>query len=196
MENSLLATFIFVLLISGVWLYRDLYLCYRANSAVVQKLKMVGPLIRKLASKEIISDDEILTLAKDPALRCGIFRVLDAYGQNQLFPGKYLTQEKAAESFLVSWLEYPTELGKAPDEIELMEKITLQENEELVYYVFKFRTIMPHWAARSNWMIGVVGPYQPKTPPFQEPLRVYSRFNQLQRVSPESEAKWVHENIA
>ncbi len=38
-------------------------------------------------------------------------------------PTAQLTQEKLAESDMVGWLTYPTELARAPDAIELMRAV-------------------------------------------------------------------------
>jgi hypothetical protein len=111
-----------------------------------------------------------------------------------MFPSEYFTHEKGAESFLVTWLEYPTELGRAPDEIEVLTKVMLDEGD-LQYYVFKFRTREPRWAAALDWMMGVVGPYTERSMPYEVPKRVFSRFNKVGSVSPELEVRWVHDNI-
>ena len=105
---------------------------------------------------------------------------------------EYLTHEKGAESALVNWLEFPTELGIPPSEIELLEKISFDE-DALDYYVFKYRTQPPHWAAK--WMMGVSGPYSKESMPYDVPLRVFSRFSEVGTVHPNHEVQWVHENI-
>jgi hypothetical protein len=142
-----------------------------------------------------VSPIEILNLLNFPSLRQAVYQLLTKYNQHELFPASFLTHEKGAESFLVTWLEYPTELGKAPDDIELLKKVILQESISEYYYVFKFRTREPHWAARFNWMMGVAGPYGDDSMPYDVPHRVFSRFNTLDAISPEHEVTWVHENI-
>jgi hypothetical protein len=158
--------------------------------------EVVQPIIVKLASKDAVTAAEIRTLAKVPSLRHALLRILESYDQPELFPKDYFTHEKGAECFLVNWLEYPTELGRAPDEIELFSKVTLEGNEFLDYYVFKYKTTTPHWAAQYDWMMGVSGPYRKESLPYDVPLRVFSRFKTLNSVTPESEAQWVHENIS
>jgi hypothetical protein len=195
MEILLSSVIILISLIGCLWVFRGFYLNRFVNSIALQKFKVIEPLMLKLASNVLVADDEILKLVQNPSLRCGVLRVLESYEKTELFPKQYLTQEKGAEGFLVCWLEYPTELGIAPYEIALEKKVSVQEEDELDYYVFKFRTKMPHWAAHFNWMIGVVGPYWNDSSPYQVPLRVFSRFNPVNSVSPESEANWVHNNI-
>ena len=149
----------------------------------------------KLTSKAPITEADILTLVKDPSLRHAVFRTLEAYHRNDLFPTFYFTHEKGAESFLVNWLEFPTELGTSPEEIELIKKVEFGAEEVLNYYAFKYRTKSPHWAAKFGWMIGVCGPYGPASKPYDSPSRVFSRFNTVDSISPETEVQWVHENI-
>lgn len=190
MKTILISILVLALLIGAAWLYRDFYIKREIKKLAFKKYEIIEPLMQKLVLKEEVSESEIMTLAEDPSLRNGVFRALVAYDRKDLFPIEYSTHEKAAESFLVNWLEFPTELGTAPDEIEFLEKITLNESEDLDYYVFKYRTAMKY-----NWMIGVSGPYKKDYLLYEAPLRVFSRFKTLESVSPENEVKWVHENI-
>lgn len=195
-DKLIIAILILVILLPVIWMYREVSIMFRVDLAAFRKFKTMQPLIRKFAYNEKVLPSEIAFLVSNPSFRCGIFRLLNTYRHLELFPDEYFTQEKAAESFLVNWLEFPTELGKPPDEIEMVRKINLWSDEELAYYVFKFRIDAPHWAAQYNWMIGVVGPYQNDTSPYQEPLKIFSRFNSIQNVSPEMEVQWVHNNIS
>lgn len=195
MKTILIGALVLILLVAGVFLYRDYFVKRKFKKLAEAKYQIVAPLLQKLAAKELVAKDEILVMAKDPALRHGVFRALETYNQSHLFPVEYLTREKGAEGFLVNWLEFPTELGTSPDEIELFTKVTLNKGEALDYYVFKYKTKMPHWVGQHNWMIGVSGPYQKGSEPYDVPLRVFSRFNTLDSISAESEVQWVHENI-
>lgn len=190
MKTILIATLVLALLVGAAWLCRDFYIKREVKKLASRKYEIIEPLMQKLILKEEVSDFEVLKLAKDPSLRNGVFRTLEAYGRKDLFPLEYSSHEKAAESFLVNWLEFPTELGTAPDEIEFLTKITLNEDEDLDYYVFKYRA-----AIRSGWLIGVSGPYKKEYLLYEAPLRVFSRFKTIDSVSPEYEVKWVHENI-
>jgi hypothetical protein len=114
-----------------------------------------------------------------------------------LFPDIFNTIEKGAETDLANWLEFPTELDACPDEIELEEKVIIDfDGDNLCYYVFKFRTYEPHWAAKDGWILGVAGPYFDYSKPYDF-VSVFSRFTSKQgEISPKEEAKWVHDNIA
>ena len=176
-------------------IYRYSYIKLKFRKQIAHRYDVVAPLIQKLDSKEGITKSEVRVMVKDPSLRHGVFRVLEAYSRNDLFPVEYFTREKAAEGFLVNWLEFPTELGVPPDEIELMTMVTIPESENIDYYVFKYKTKLPHTSGKLDWMIGVSGPYYSDSKPYDIPNRVFSRFNAIDSISPEHEAQWVHENI-
>lgn len=195
MKTLLISALILVVLAAGIMMYRDHYVKRKFRKMAEQKYEVVAPLIKKLASNETVTEDEILIMAKNPAIRHGVFRALELYSRSSLFPAMYFTREKGAEGFLVNWLEFPTELGNAPDEVEFLTTVTLQDGEELDYYVFKFKTKIPHWVGQQTWMIGVSGPYGKDSLPYDVPLRVFSRFNTVGSISPEQEVQWVHNNI-
>ncbi|MBL0744792.1 hypothetical protein [Chryseolinea lacunae] len=162
---------------------------------VLRKFKTMESMLQRLSSGEDVSADETLALASDPALRNAVFKSLDVYGRRDLFPDEYFTHEKGAESFLVEWLEFPTELDKAPDEIEFVTKVTVMAPDVVDYFVFQYRTYAPHWAARYQWMLGVAGPYQTNSGPYDVPVKVFSRFNAVDTITPEAEVAWVHEHV-
>lgn len=195
MKMIFVGVVILILLVGGILLYKDYYVNRRLRKLAAQKYKRFEPLIKKLDAREAITKSEILLMAEDPSLRHAVFGMLHEYGLGDLFPSEYFTLEKGAESFLVNWLEFPTELGVAPNEIALFTKVTLEENEPLDYYVFKYRTQAPHWAAEYDWMMGVSGPYRKESKPYDVPTRVFSRFNPLDMIPAETEVKWVHTNI-
>ena len=69
-------------------------------------------------------------------------------------------QVAIAQTDMVSWLAYGTELGGQPDAIELVGSIEVRTPDgPCDLFVFRFRTDPPHWAADRGWMIGVAGPY-------------------------------------
>jgi len=195
MKIILISALVLILLAAGMLMFRDHYVKWKFRMMAARKYEVVSPLIKRLASNEVVTQVEILQLAKDPALRHGVFRALAIYNQSALFPIEYHTREKGAEGYLVNWLEFPTELGNAPDEVEFLTKVAFFDGEELDYYVFKYKTKIPHWVGKNNWMLGVSGPYLKNSLPFDVPLRVFSRFNTVDSISPEQEVQWVHNNI-
>lgn len=158
-----------------------------------QKYNAVNELTQKLIKAQQIGEDEILELVTQPGLRQAVYQLLTSYERKQLFPPAYESFEKASESYLVTWLEFPTELGRAPDEIKFLSTVSLGADQ--IYYVFQYRSQQPRWALKLGWMIGVVGPYSSISSPYDVPERIFSRFNTLGSISPQEEVKWVHKNI-
>jgi len=195
MKTFLLSALLLVILVGGILLYRDGYIKRKIRKLAANRYQIVAPLIQKLDARHDISKLEVLTMVRDPALRHGVFHVLDAYNRSDLFPIEFLTHEKGAEGLLVNWLEFPTELGNSPDEIEFISMITIHDNEPADYYVFKYKTKLPHTLWQHQWMMGVSGPYLTASKPYDIVLRVFSRFNTVDATSPETEVEWVHNNI-
>lgn len=193
---TILLTVLITLLVIPVTLFfRDLYVNIKLQRTSMKKYKVMKVLIDRLASKNAVTESEVLAIAQNPSLRIVLFRALEAYGRQQLFPKEFHTEEKGAESYMVNWLEFPTELGRAPDQILVLQVITIQWKLNVHYYAFKFKTSAPKWAKKLEWMIGVCGPYNDHNTPFEVPSKIFSRFNQVANFSAEAEVQWVHENI-
>ena len=184
-----------LMLIPVTLFFRDYYVKLKLQRLALQKYQEMKDLVDKLASNDPITTADVLAIAQSPSLRISLFRMLEAHGLKQIFPKEFYSEEKGAESHMVSWLEFPTELGQAPTEILLMKIVPVELQLRVHYYAFKFRTTAPRWAKKLNWMIGVCGPYDEASMPFDSPSRVFSRFNQVGVARPEAEVLWVHENI-
>ena len=195
METFVISLFFVALITSLVLLYRHYYVRHKLLRLIAIKHKAVKPLILRLARNEEIKKENILFMVEDPSLRLALYQILSAYNREDLFPVTYLTREKGAESFLVTWLEFPTELGASPSEIIFDSLITIQEENKQDYYAFKYRILPPHWAAQYNWMWGISGPYVAESEPYDSPSKVYSRFNQIASISAEEEVQWVHARV-
>jgi hypothetical protein len=183
-----------MIMLSTVFL-RNWYVEKRVKRLLKLKLELMSELLEKLNAGTRLSTSDIIPFAINPALRIALHAVLASFNVSHLMPKEFNTEERGAESYLVNWLEFPTELGRAPDEIGLMRVIVLDAHEQLRYYVFKFKTSKPRWAARLGWMLGVCGPYDDQMSPFDQPLKIFSRFNKAAQISPEEEVRWVHEHI-
>lgn len=176
--------------------YRLLYVRRKTKRLAKQKLEIFKELIRKLGMREKITEADILPLAENPSTRHALFGILEGFGRKDLFPLTFDTLEKSAESFLVNWLEFPTELNACPDEIEFYETISLEEDGKLLeYFVFRFKKSPPPPGFSDGWILGVAGPYQKDSRPYEIPLRVFSRFNEMGTISTSEEVRWVHEHI-
>ena len=109
--------------------------------------------------------DAFEAVAASREMRAALFRALEELDHGFLFPDAYRLQELLAESAMVDWLCFPTELGREPDEIELMDRgVEEPEDDEEAeadgeMFVFRFRTEPPHWAAERGWMAGWAGPF-------------------------------------
>ena len=186
-----------MILLSSIWfLYRVFYVKRKSRQLTEMKLRHFDGLIQKLKAKENIHKEDVLVLAQNPATRHALFGLLDGFGRMDVFPQDFFTLEKSAESFLVNWLEFPTELNSAPDQIQFFTKVTIRENEEfLEYFVYKYKKNPPSPGLPHDWMLGVIGPFGPDSKPYDIPLRIFSRFNVLGTVSALEEVRWVHEHI-
>lgn len=117
---------------------------------------------------ETPAPESLRDVAGDPESRGHLFRRLQSSNALDLMPSSERTQEKLAEADMVAWLTYPTELGRAPDQIELMNTAEVDAGADggvFVYYVFRFRTHEPHWSAKDGWMAGISGPFRKEDMP-------------------------------
>lgn len=172
----------------------------RQNSKInAERFDRIKELYEKLESGQELTENEVLPFAKNILTRQTTFELLTDHNKTNLFPKEYNTLIKGAESNLANWLEFPTELDACPDEIQHIKRVTFDfdgQNNFVHYEVFKYRVNEPHWAAKDGWILGVVGPYFDNSKPYDFPQATFSRVSStLDKVTPEEEAKWVHENI-
>lgn len=117
------------------------------------------PIHKFLSSGKELPKDLVNTLAENPAVRYRLYRILLAYNQLQMLAKKYLSLESFFDAQLCFWLQHPNELGIVPENIGLLKKIPKKIGMGINnFYVYKFRTLEPHWAAKKGWCVGVVGP--------------------------------------
>jgi hypothetical protein len=132
---------------------------------------------------------DVFQVAANPEVRNWLYDRLTDFGRPDLYPHALKTQEAFAEGEIVQWLTYPTELGRVPDEIELMAVITedMGPPEGLLdWYLFRFRTFPPHWAAEDGWIAGVAGPYLRKDAPGTRSYGdTFSKFTPWDSMTPE-----------
>jgi hypothetical protein len=110
-----------------------------------------------------VPGDVLTAVAANATARNKLFDGMQRIGRSKQFPSRYFSHEAFAESQMVDWLTYPTELGRTPDELELMETFDLEDGEER-YYLFRFRSGHPDWAD-YGWMAALAGPYFVLGPP-------------------------------
>ncbi len=104
------------------------------------------------ANKEIPCDT-LTALANDLVYADSLYHLLKQYNKAELFPAELANEEYLAKSDLVHWLTYPTELGKAPDEIEYIGKTDIKKE---IFYVFKFKSGSDTLCEeqKNKWLIG------------------------------------------
>jgi hypothetical protein len=121
-----------------------------------------------LRHNEEVDPALVAEIAGCPESRKWLFDGLQKLERFHLYPTALRTQAALAESDLVNWLLHPRELGRAPDEIELMQVVTFNSETDagwLDYYLFRFKVGGEHWAARLGWLAGVSGPFVRKDAP-------------------------------
>jgi hypothetical protein len=192
------------------WIWEDGYLEYREDAGLL--LDILGYFISPEISKELQSsiklpdpklkmfallsclrqnlsydNSEIVKIAEAPEVRNALYDHLKISGKLELFPKQFANQKYFAESDMVNWLVYPTELGRSPDEIVLAKKVSIEYSDAIVdYYVFKFRTLPPHWAADNGWTAGVAGGYiRSEEPTTQSQGSTFSSFEAFDSKTPE-----------
>jgi hypothetical protein len=133
-------------------------------------------------------------------MRNWLFIGLEKVGKSSFFPEKLRTQKAFAEADMVNWLVYPTELNRVPDDIELMRVVTVDTGLPdgiYDYYLFRFRTKEPHWAAKDGWIAGVSGPYLRKDQPTTKALgETFSSFTKWDAKRPDEHVGDLRELMA
>ncbi len=102
-----------------------------------------------------IPQSTIDALAMDLEYADLTYKALQQAKRTGLFPAKYANEEYLAKSDLVHWLTYPTELGKAPDEIVYIGKVKKLFSSE-TFHIFKFRSVSDTLQVdkQNKWLLG------------------------------------------
>ncbi len=136
-----------------------------------------------------VPQDQVDEVASSHEMRRPLYEGMEELGRLDLFPDVQRSEEAFAYSDMVNWLCFPTELDREPDDIELMEVASVESGDEdgiLNYYIFRFRTLEPHWAAESGWTAGVSGPFiRAESPSPDSPTDTFSSFEPWDSKSPE-----------
>ncbi len=195
---TMLALLILAIIIFAV--YRMIKVKQQNSLLNVQRFERVKKLYDQLEKGAPVTAIDVLPFATNLLTRETTYQLLHDHNKTDLFPTEYYSIVKGAESNLANWLEFPTELDACPDEMEYIKRVSFDfdGNKNMVHYeVFKYMINEPHWAAKNGWMLGVVGPFFDDSKPYDFPGATFSRCDStLDKVTPEEEAKWVHENIS
>ncbi len=189
-------------------LYLDLlgfFPTQRVKDTLYRALSYSDPRLRQLAVISLIRQGEsieqrlLFDIAASPEVRNHFYEELVKLSKSSLFPETFRTQAAFAESDMVHWLLFPSELGRVPDEIELMYIAsfdTQTEDGSIDYYVFRFRTLEPDWAAKDGWMAGVSGPFLRKDVPSTRSYgETFSRFEAWDSKTPEEHLAEIRETL-
>ena len=97
----------------------------------------------------------IEALARDLEYANMTYHTLRLQGKTAMFPAECATEEYLAKSDLVHWLTFPTELGKAPDEIVYLGHVKKLFSKE-VFHVFKYRSDSDTLdeEKKNKWLVG------------------------------------------
>jgi len=125
--------------------------------------------IAMLRSGGVVADSELAWIAQSPRDRYWLHVQLVQMRLKHRLPPTCRDQALIAEGNLVDWLCYPTELGREPDEIELIHvesrRFTasrrpvpfMSKRKRVDYYFFKYRVTEEHWARERGWLVGMAG---------------------------------------
>jgi hypothetical protein len=148
----------------------------RAGDLIDPRLRLFRALA--LLDREVnVPDSELEWIAESPRDRFLLFQGLSRRGLGDRLPRQCLDQSKLAEGHMVDWLCYGTELGREPDEMELIRVESrnrskarriirfLAKRETVDYFFFRFRVTEEHWAKEDGWMVGMAGGYPRRDQP-------------------------------
>jgi hypothetical protein len=129
-----------------------------------------------------VKDELLSALAARPSNRHKLWRLLEQSENLSRFPPGYATIQKLAEANLVMWLEFPTEMGRAPEEIEPLTVVRSvdEQGDPIESHFFKFRH--PEYMD-GEWFVGFAGTYATGGVPTLVGSGTFSRFEVLESKS-------------
>jgi hypothetical protein len=183
-----------VVLVIGWLYYRAVAGGQRAYMALAER---VQPVTQALQKGESPSTTHLMRFAENRETRKVLFNTLETFGKLELFPEQYRTWELMAEADLVAWLCHPSELGAPPSQMELVARVPEPggASTDSVYFVFRFRTEEPHWAAKDGWFAGVAGPCRLSDPPLPYTGGTFSRFEPIDSCTPAEHVAACHASV-
>jgi hypothetical protein len=162
------------------------------SRAYKARLEAIAPVTAALSAGQQPNEADLQRFARDRTTRQVLHDVLADAEKLQLFPKEFLTWPALAEANLVAWLCHPNELQGPPEEIELMATLPAPGAANTHYFLFRYRTHEPHWAAKDGWMAGVAGPYDLTAPPAPYGPGTFSRFEGFDSRTPEEHVRAHH----
>ncbi len=119
-------------------------------------------------------------VADSDETRYWLYRNLSLLERLDLFPDTYREQRWIAQSDMVEWLTFPTEMGRPPDEIEWMGAYPIDTTAgEAEVHLFRFRL------EDEPWQAGIAGPYlKAEIPTYYSLGATFSRFDEWDEQPP------------
>lgn len=135
-------------------------------------------------------DDAVLArVASCDETRAILFEQLDGLELLGRFPFAQTTLEAFAAADMVSWLKYPTELGRAPETLENMGRFTVEPG--WVAFVWRFPD------HKGRLVAGLSGAYELDAPPGpQRGSNTFSRFEPWEKQSAREHALAILKNVS
>ena len=130
-------------------------------------LVLLNPLAARFQANELVTAEDITTIAASPQYRPLLYQLLDHFHKTDLFPQSLLSQQAQGEGLLAYWLMHPNELQGAPVAIEHVATFSRQAlGRTGDFFVYRYRMPEWHWAG-SDWLLGLAGPFFPGEEPFR-----------------------------
>ena len=149
-------------------------------------LNMFAAITLLKLNKEV-PEKTVAALAHDLIYADGFYCALKDAGKDELFPAELRDEVYLAKSDLVHWLTFPTELGKAPDEIEYIGKAEVKKE---TFFIFRFRSDSGTLGddIKGKWLIGWSGNEGGTFSNFDE----YEKF---EKETPEKTVKYIKKKL-
>lgn len=193
----------FLLIVGGVVVIVAAFVAWRlwatlagGRKAYLRLAAQIRPVEDRLVAGQEPEPTDLERFASNRETRKVLYDALERHGKLQLFPARYLTVPAMAEADLVAWLCHPNELGAPPDEIELMAQVPAPGGDFAGqdYFVFRYRTKPPHWAAKDGWLAGTAGPYATGVAA-SAGAGTFSRFEAFDSRTPAEHVRLVHGQV-
>lgn len=140
-----------------------------------QILPLVDPLAQKLERGVKVGPQEVAQVAALPQARLLLWRMLEHYDADDLFPADMRSRTAQAVAQLAYWMMHPNEFGAVAAQFEVAEVVARSiGGSDAEFFVIKFRMPLGHWAG-PDWLLGVAGPYFQEDTPFGGPAGAFSR---------------------
>jgi len=176
----------------------DVIALLRRGEKLTDPLIKLWSVVSLLRLGQLPAASSTQAVAADAETRNHLLDQLTELQRKDLFPLKELTQAKLAESNMVNWLSYPTELARAPDHIELMKTVEVDAGPSgggvFVYYLFRFKNDPPDDFSKDGWLAGVSGPFRKRDFPTTDAWgETFSTFTAWSAFKPEEHLSSVQE---